>query len=320
MAASLSMIHASPGRSRPVPRARPCHESLARRALANSARRALGLAALALVCACSQQPAAPSPAQAAADTDPKARIHELVEALTPIDKTVTSDIKDQHFLRGQSLLASLRKGGREVGVEALRVLGEKKPGDAAWPVDVERGLLDVAAHAAPDDTRPLLDALVRQYGPSLELRTQALVFYAETWPADAIAFLEPLITKARPNQTLPPAEFMVDAWVTACTKVGRSPVKELSDIATNMFQDETARIRAVKDLGHYRDPLATQALSAILVESTGDGYLRRMAAQGLRDTLDRESACKMFEEVAQREADMGMLDFLKDMLDKNCSR
>jgi hypothetical protein len=319
------MIHASPGRGRPVPRADPCHESLAQRALANSACRALGLAALALACACSRDPAAPASAhvastQADGATDPKARIHELVEALMPIDKTVTSDVKDQHFLRGQSLIASLRKGGREVGVEALRVLGEKKPGDAAWPVDVERGLLDVASHAAPDDARPLLEALVRQYGPSLELRTQALVFYSETWPQDAIAFLEPLITKARPNQTLPPAEFMVDAWVTACTKVGRSPVKELSDIATNMFQDETARIRAVKDLGHYRDPLATQALSAILVESTGDGYLRRMAAQGLRDTLDRESACKIFEEVAQREADMGMLDFLKDMLDKNCSR
>jgi hypothetical protein len=318
------MIHALSGRDRPAEPGHRRHEPLAERALANIppsvTARALALLGIALACACSQKPTAQSAAPSAASNDPEAQIRELVEALTPIEKTVTSDIKDEHFLRGQNLVASLRNGGREVGVEALRVLGEKKPGDKAWPVDVERGLLDVASHAAPNDARPLLDALVRQYGPSLELRTQALLFYAETWPADTIAFLEPLVTKARPNQTLPPADFMVQAWVIACDKTGKSPVKVLVDVATNLFQDETARIRSVKELKRYRDPLATQALSAILVESTGDGYLRRMAAQGLRDTLDRESACKLFEEVAQHEADMGMLEFMKDMLDKNCSR
>jgi hypothetical protein len=213
----------------------------------------------------------------------------------------------------------MRNGGTAVGVEALSTLRSKQAGEEPWPIEVERGLLDVAAHAAPNESRPLLNALVTQYGPTLELRTHALVLLSETWPDDTIKILEPLVTKSRPNQTLPPAEFMVSSWVTACEKTGRSPVKELADVATNLFQDETARIRAVKELGRHKDPLATQALNAILVESTGDAYLRRMAAQGLRDTLDKESACKIFEIVAQREADQGMLDFMRDMLDKNCS-
>lgn len=245
-------------------------------------------------------------------------MRELVEAFTPLPKTVTSDITDKQFIRGQELLAELRKGGSTVGVAALNKLREKQPGDQAWPVDVERALLDVAAHAAPAESRPLLEALITQYGATIELRTQALLLYSETWPNEALVILEPLVTKTRHNQTMPQPEFMVRAWVTACEKTGRSPVKVLADVATNLFQDETARIRAVKELGRHRDPEATQALSAILVESTGDAYLRRMAAQGLRDTLDRESACKIFETVAQREADMGMLDFMRDMLDKNC--
>jgi len=260
-----------------------------------------------------------SPSTSASTSDPKAQVQELVEALTPIKKTVTSDITDKKFIRGQELLTRMRSGGTAVGVEALSTLRAKQAGEEPWPVDVERGLLDVAAHAAPNETRALLNALVTQYGPTLELRTHALVLLSETWPDDAIKILEPLVTKARPNQTLPPAEFMVSSWVTACEKTGRSPVKELADVATNLYQDETARIRAVKELGRHKDPLATQALNAILVESTGDAYLRRMAAQGLRDTLDKESACKIFEIVAQREADQGMLDFMRDMLDKNCS-
>jgi hypothetical protein len=270
------------------------------------------------VASCNREPGDDHPIQASSNADAKARVRELVETLTPLSKTVTSDITDKKFIRSQELLGELRKGGTAVGVEALNVLREKKAGEAAWPVDVERGLLDVAAHAAPVESKPLLEALVTQYGASLELRTEALVLYSETWPKETLAILEPLVTKARPNKTMPPAEFMVSAWVTACKKTGRSPVEVLADVATNLYQDETARIRAVKELGHYREPLATQALSAILVESTGDAYLRRMAAQGLRDTLDPETACKIFETVAQHEADMGMLDFMRDMLDKNC--
>jgi len=249
---------------------------------------------------------------------PNAELAELVVLMTPLEKAVTSDITDRNLLRGRELLARLRSGPREVGLEALERLKEVPSGDRSRPVDVDRALLDVAAHAAREEARPLLEALLTQYGAALELRTEAALLLAETSPERAIELLGPMVTKARPTQTQPPAEFIVKSWVTACDRTGRSPVRELADIATNLYMDETARILAVKELGRRPEPLALQALQAILIESTGDGYLRRMAAQGLRDSMPKENACEIFERVASREADLNFAQFLADMLAKNC--
>lgn len=264
---------------------------------------------------------APAPV-VSAETPYGKQIEELVQALTPLPADLTSDLLDRHLHRGQELLAQAKAGPRELGLAALQRLREGAPaGDDGLPVqEVERGLLQVGAYAAPDDARPLLENLVTQYGPSLHLRTEALICLADTSPARALELLKPMVTKARPNQTMPPAEFIVRAWVTACEKTGRSPVKELVDVATNLFYDPTARVAAVKLLRNYEDPLARQALTTILIESTGDGYLRRMAAQGLRDTLSPEEACAIFRQVADREADLNMLKFLADLLEKNCGR
>lgn len=284
------------------------HGPHADRAVANAARVALVVMA-SIWSACHREPEAAAPTA-------EARLAELVDLLTPLKETVTSNVTDARFIRAQELLGELRRPDRHVGLAALELL-KKEQKDR--PVDVERGLLDVASHASPDDARPLLQSLVLQYGPSLSLRTEALFCLADTSPQSALEILEPLITRARSNQTLPPTEFLVRAWVTACEKTGRSPVKELANVATNLFQEESARIRATKELGKHKDPLAQQALSTILVESTGDGYLRRMAAQGLRDTMPRETACSVFQRVAEREADMNFAKFLADLLEKNCS-
>jgi hypothetical protein len=303
--------------------------SHARRAIANASRgrsgralRARGirigaLAGLALLSSGCSKTSTAAPVGASAGS--RADLLELVDVMTPLKKTVTSDITDQRFLRGRELLGKLRTAGRETGLAAMSLLREPTPDGKPRPVDVERALLDVASHAAPEDARPLLEKLVTTYGPSLELRTEATMLYAETSPAQALVILEPMVKKARPTQTQPPAEFIVKSFVTACDETGRSPVPELADVATNLYMDETARIRAVKELGHRPEPVAIQALEAILVESTGDGYLRRMAAQGLRDSLPKENACEIFRKVGDKESDLNFLQFLKDMLEKNCS-
>jgi HEAT repeat protein len=314
--------HARSPESAPPDPGTPCNLSLAGRALANSGTVANAFQsaatwslALFLLAACKKEP--PSRSLGVREMT-KADLAELVEVLTPLGKAVTSDITDRRLQRGLELLARLRAGGRENGLEALALLGEKPRGDTTRPVDVERGLLDVAAHAAPQDARPLLEVLVTQYGASLELRTDAALLLAETSPERALEVLQPMVVKAHPSQTQPPAEFLVKSWVLACDRTGRSPVPELADVATNLLMDETARIRAVKELGKRPEPLAIQVLQAILIESTGDGYLRRMAAQGIRDSLPKESACEVFNQVADREADLSFLQFLRDMLEKNC--
>jgi hypothetical protein len=127
------------------------------------------------------------------------------------------------------------------------------------------------------------------------------------------------VRQAHASQTLPPQEFIVRAWVTACERTQSDPVPALADAAANLFMEEAARVRAVKELGrHPGNRLAEQALSMILVESTGDGYLRRMAAQGLIAMLPRETACSLLTQVADKEADTNFLFFLRDALDKYC--
>jgi HEAT repeat protein len=246
---------------------------------------------------------------------PDARVAELVAALAPIPETVTSDIKDAHFHRGVELTAELSAAGPEVGRAALRAL-QSRSGEK--DVAIERGLLGVAARAATEDALPLLENLVTQYGPALDLRTEAALLLGEVAPERAIELLRPMLLRQSRNKTTPPVEFLVAAWVVACDKTGRSPVPELCDVATDLFQEGSARVRAVKELGLHPDPRGEKALRAILVESTGDGYLRRKAAQGLRDTLPQETACVLFRQVADKEADLNFLAFLGDMLDKNC--
>ena len=305
----------------------PRHGSLAGRALANTL-----LALASCAASCSDRGAAPGAAQAPAQatlapagrapSPVDARVDELVLALTPIDDTVTSDLQDAHFVRGQALLAELRAADREVGVAALARLRDVRAGQAEAKRErilaIERGLLDVAAHAAPEDTRELLRSLVTTYGPALDLRTDALGFYADVHPEEALAVIEPVLARTRSEETGPPAEFYVRAYVVACAKTGRSPVAILSRVATNLFMEEAARVAAVKELRHHQELLASQTLQQILVESTGDGYLRRMAAQGIRDSLPRETACEIFLRVGDKEADLNFLAFLRDVIEKNC--
>ena len=245
---------------------------------------------------------------------PEARVARLVDILTPLDKPVTSDVGDARFHKGQDMLAELSSAGPEVGRAALRALQDRKD----KVVDVERGLITVAAKADTAETQPLLENLVTQYGAAIELRTEATLLIAEVAPERAWEILQPMVTKQRPDSTTADSEFLVRAFVTACEKTGRSPVNELANVATNLFQQEAARVRAVKELGNYKDPLAAQALRAILVESTGDGYLRRMAAQALVKSLPRETACDILKNVADHEAEINMLQFLMNMLDRNC--
>jgi len=253
--------------------------------------------------------ALPQPARS-----PDARIAELIDALTPIAETVTSDITDAHFHRGNELVAELSAADPEVGRAALRAL----QASSTKRVQVERGLLAVAAKSATADALPLLENLTQNYGPSLDLRTEAALLLAEVAPERAIEIIEPLVLRKVRNQTTPPVEFLVRAWVVACDKTGRSPVPELCDVATNLFQEGSARVRAVAELGLRPDPRGERALRAILVESTGDGYLRRKAAQALRDTLPRETACDIFRQAGDKEADLNFLTFLAKMVEMNC--
>ena len=55
----------------------------------------------------------------------------------------------------------------------------------------------------------------------------------------------------------------------------------------------------------------------MLIESTGNGYLRRKAAQALL-TADPEGCCARLQQTIEQEADLNFAHFLYDMIETNC--
>jgi len=304
--------------SPPPPRpARGRHRSLRARALAHTGRASpaapTALAALValLLGACGGDVAGGTPA----GLDPRAEVAELVELCTPLDPTLTSDHHDRQLHARRAKVAALERAGRAVGLEALRVY--RAHSSPEEPFFVRLYTLEVAAHAAREETRPLLEELISEYGYPLDVRTEAVRLLAETSPERAIEVIGPLVKKTRRTQTLPDDEFLVRGYVTACTGARRSPVDVLVDVATNIYKQEAARHYAAEALGGYPDePIGIKALETILVESTGNTYLRIKAAQSLRKALPAETACELFRRVAEYEAGANFLQFLADMLDE----
>ena len=251
--------------------------------------------------------------------DAQRQVKNLVRASTPLeekyDETFTSDVADYHFEQMVKLVGRLKESGSTaVGELALRSLRDH--GHPA--VMVENNLLEVAAYTAPEATGPYLEKLVLEYGHPLHRRTEAVRLLAETHPERAVELFRPILLQARHFKTYPDMEFFVRAWATAHDELGTDPTDVLVDVATNLFMQDAARHFAVKELGKRPSRLGRQALEAVMIESTGNGVLRRYAAQALRKSVPAEEACEVFRRVASREAELGMLQFLANMIDNAC--
>ena len=70
--------------------------------------------------------------------------------------------------------------------------------------------------------------------------------------------------------------------------------------------------------GYSGTPLARNALRELFVEGTSDGLIRRKAAQGLVVCLTPEELCPILEEVGAHESDEHFLNFIGDMIERNC--
>ena len=245
----------------------------------------------------------------------QAAIREMIDALTPIEDTVTSDVTDEWFIRHNKLVGDLVEADREIGVAALTAYASYDGG----ATNVNRGLLTVAAHAAPEDSRELLETLMLQYGFPMDDRTVALRLLAQTHPEVFLGHAEPFLRRrGLPHETVPNDEFFVRGWVVACEKLERSPVEVLADVTTNLAMEPAARHYAAETLGRYPDPVGRAALESALIESTGNHYLRRKAAQALQASLPREDACDLFMHVFDHETDYNFQMFMRSMIEAHC--
>ena len=200
----------------------------------------------------------------------RATIDALVQALTPLRADLTSDILDRHYVEQRELLEKLRSSkDREIGIAALQAYVAYK-GDQTL---VRRGLLDVAAHAAPEESRELLKTLTLEYGFPIDDRTYACEFLAKTSPETYLEIAAPYVKRrGRPVKTMPNDEFFVRGWIVACASTGRSSVPELADVATNLQMEDAARRR--RQARPSSDPARTGSRD-LARGIDGNGYIRR---------------------------------------------
>lgn len=273
-----------------------------------------GLACFAALSSCGEQQAAPAPGS----ENPELVIQRLIELSTELDPTLTSDYHDRHFHAKNAFVTEMRGASRGVGLAALRTFQEFQEGAERQPDLVMNNLLDVAAHAATEETVPLLEVLTLEYGHDISDRTQGMLLLGQVAPARAVELLTPLLKKTKNTSTMPDDEFILRAFIDGCTLSGADPVPVLADVASNIFKQDAARHRALQELGNHSDPLAQETLRFMLVESTGNSYVRIKTAQSILKSFPREQACAIFLEVSQKEADINFLQFLADMIQDNC--
>ena len=271
-----------------------------------------------LLAACgAEETAAGAPetiAGSAAPLEASRAIRDLITAVTPLAPTVSVSEKNAWFGRRKETLERLRAAGPEVGQEALRVYGERTD---SLP-EIRAGLLEVAAYAAPEASRELLVELVSAYGEHLHLRTKAAEFLARTSPDRAVEVIEPILAGDVPRRTYPPQERLLVAWSDACVRIDRDRFPFLCEVATDLKRTGDVRNAAVRMLGEEPHPQGRQALEGLLVESSGNSYVRRLAAQSLRATIRDAEFCPLLERILENEVDPSFQIFLDDMIRNNC--
>ncbi|MFT7667657.1 MAG: HEAT repeat protein [Planctomycetota bacterium] len=303
--------------SRTCTRPDPKQRALALNSRCPIALAALGLWVISALPSCSESQSASLDSEQAKKSTVD-MVQHLIELSTPLDPTLTSDHHDKHLHARRAYLNELRGASHEVGLHALDKFLEVEEQTEPAAVLVRINLLDVAAHAATEETSPLLVSLFTEYGHKMDIRSEAIMLLGQTDPALAVEILTPVLMHTKRTSTMPADEFMLKAFVYGCEGSGQNPVPVLANVATNIHKGDAARHQAVHELGKHKELLANQALRSILVESTGNAYLRRKAAQALRDSMPREQACEVFELIASHEADNNFLMFLGDMIEDNC--
>lgn len=241
-------------------------------------------------------------------------IRDLITALTPPPATSVPVEKSEYFATRKRTLERMRAASPAHGLEALRVYREERP---ELP-EVRAGLLDIAAHTAPKACEELLVELVTTFGEDLLVRREATELLGECLPQRASQVLEPILRERYDGRTYPPEDRMLEAWIVAKEKLGEDPVSLVAMVATDLQRPQDVRHLATRALGRHDTPFSRQALETLLVESSGNGYIRRIALQSLLAILPRPDFCELAKRIQSNEADTEFILVLQSALDANC--
>ncbi len=275
------------------------------------------LAVLLLGVGCAKTEAGAVRDEPGADSSPalvEQELGDLVTALRPPPVDAHSGIHDDWLRRRRTTLDRMKNADPAFGEHILAEFAERS--DA--PLHLRTGLLEAATRANPVAAREVLAELVSQYGEDLGVRTEACRLLGESSPERAIEVIEPILMDPERASTSPPDEAMLDGWLRAHEALDRVPMPGLAMIATDIRRDQATRHRAVRALADYPGGITVPALQEILVESTGNAYLRRLATQSLIEVVEPGELCGMLEDVFLREADGEFKAFLANVIEDHC--
>ena len=74
----------------------------------------------------------------------------------------------------------------------------------------------------------------------------------------------------------------------------------------------------MRSLERYPSKVTLAALEEVLRESTGNAYLRRLAAQTMVKVGDPETVCPILQRTFDNEADTNFQFFLRDVIEEHC--
>ncbi len=254
--------------------------------------------------------ATPAPPRQTVEAD----VLNLIAAFTPLSPTAPPGEQSAWFGRRHDTIVRMREGSHAHGLEALKQYQARLD---TLP-EIRCGLLDAAAHAAPEETRPVLALLVTEYGDNMLVRTKAAELLGDTSPEHALEILEPILRHEKTGRTYPREEHLLRAWLSAMQQLERDPVELLCTVALDLPREMDVRHFATKQLGELESNQGRQALEQLLTESSGNHMLRRFAAQSLQASLSGSEFCDLITPVMQNEADMNFQVFLANMRDANC--
>lgn len=241
-------------------------------------------------------------------------VGDLIAALTPPPEAEGSGPRDEYHRRRRITMQRMQSAGVEVGEAVLKAYLEKDH----LILPVRQGLLEVAAINAPQATEPILVQLITLYGEDLGLRELAARLLGQVAPQRAIEVIKPLLFDRTPSTTYPPDESLLMGWIDACAALDMDPSRDLGRLATDMGREGSVRGLALKTLGTIDSKIGRAALEEVLVESSGNLYLRRLAAQSLVQVVESKELCTLMQVTFEREADPMFKLFLADVIQKNC--
>jgi hypothetical protein len=243
------------------------------------------------------------------------QLQDMIDALAEAD--AAAGVSVDAWVDGvRAAYARADRSSPDLGRAILELLDERSDLDPG----IRSRLLEAAARSMAKDTSAsaelgvALSARIETYANPLGERNKACELLGRYCPETAIAVLGPLLLPDRRGTTLPDSEFILGGYLTAAKALGTDTHDILCAIAVEARVDGLTRTVALRELVPQATPRSIAIFENVMVESTGDGYLRQVAVQCYKAAVPKERAIEHLARMRDREADPNMQSFLNDTL------